>query len=135
MKKAFTLIELLVVIALLVIFASLTLKGCGFGSGYSQTDVFDAEVLRKYEVHQGNGTIFRVDVRKSNTTFVETLNNIDDVFQGKHNSATLHSNLLETNWYRFETRGVRNERWSNFPNIMNATKIDNPNVAKGEIDY
>lgn len=128
-----TLIEILIILSIFAVIFSLTFKGCN--SGYSQVETFDAQVLRKYEVNSGKFTVYRVDVRRSNSSFVETLTNEDDWFQKKYNSATLHANLIETNWYRFETRGVRNERWSHFPNIITSTKIESPEIPKGEIDY
>lgn len=144
MKKGFTLIELLIVLAIIFILAAILLGGVrGCNSGYRTINTFTAEVVRKYEVNvpygdDGTRTVYRVDVRQPNSEFVETLTNEDDYWQNKHNSATIHGNLIEHRWYQFTTRGVRDEYWSYFPNIMSATKVENPEgpkVIKGEIDY
>lgn len=88
-------------------------------------DAFDAEVIRKYEFHTGECTIYRVDVRRRNVEFVETLDNTDTMYLRKFNSATIHANLKENHWYSFNTCGRRNEYWSWFPNLMTVSKLPN----------
>ena len=138
-RNAFTLVELLVVIAILGILAVLVcggIGGClmsnqsGEGNAWTEQPPFTAEVIRKYEVHNEDSTYYRVDVRRQGSGMVETLQNIDDPFHGKYNSATIHANLLEGDWYVFKTRGVRNEGWSMFPNIEEATRTTPPQAEK-----
>lgn len=86
-------------------------------------EVFEAEVIRKYEFHTGECTIYRVDIRRRNVEFIETLDNTDAMYLRKFNSATIHANLKENNWYSFKTCGRRSEYWSWFPNLMTVSKI------------
>jgi len=80
-RKGFTLVELLVVIAIIGILAALTIGGANSAGcrASSSPSTFDAEVIRKYEVNQqigeNTGTVCRVDVKRQNSNFVETLIN------------------------------------------------------------
>lgn len=95
-------------------------------------------MIRKYERNESDGdggstTIYRVEVRREGSDFVETLNNVDDVFQGKLNSATVYANLLEGEWYQFKVRGIRNETWSMFPNIEQVSKVSKPKADQDNV--
>lgn len=125
-NKGLTLVELLVIIAILGILFCLVLGGTQ--SVWNNTEeTFIAEVVRKYEVVTRNSdvvrTVYRVDVKRPGTDFIETLINEDNMFQGKNNSATIHANLLEHHQYEFKTRGKRSEAWSMFPNIEHIKEI------------
>lgn len=127
MKKGLTLVEVLVIIAILGILFCLILGGTQSFWNNKKQETFVAEVIRKYEVVTRNSdvvrTVYRVDVKRPGTDFIETLINEDDMFQGKNNSATIHANLLEHHHYEFKTRGVRSEAWSMFPNIEHIKEI------------
>jgi prepilin-type N-terminal cleavage/methylation domain-containing protein len=139
-RVGWTLVESLVVLAILAVVFSLIIGGCNSTmTGYDQH--FDAEVIRKYEVVKTTGdppqsqTVYRLDVRRRNNKEIETVENFDNWWRGKRNSATVHANVAEGKWYKFHTAGQRSEWWSWFPNVLTAQEIQSPTEVKGEIDY
>lgn len=147
-RKGLTLFELMVTIFILGVFALLVVCICGGGcytvvsnmSGnggqggvFTEQPPFVGTVVRKYEIVQNDQTYFRVDVKKEGSDFVDTLQNVDDPFHRKYNSATIHANLQEGKQYTFYTRGIRDEVWSRFPNIENV-EVHNAPATNPEAD-
>ncbi|RDJ34987.1 MAG: hypothetical protein DWQ19_09135 [Crenarchaeota archaeon] len=129
-----TTIETIVFLAIISIFSLAVVGGC---STTFHRDAFKAQVVRKYEVNQvgenGSYTVYRIDVQRNGSDFIETLENRDDFLHGKWNSATIHANLLEGKWYVFDTAGSRAEWLSWFPNVLEAKLV--PKDVEAELDY
>jgi len=89
---------------------------------YNHKESFDAQVIRKYEFVNNGQTTYRVDIRRDGSDRVQTIQNTDDPRLKKWDSATIHANLTEGEWYTFDVVGVRDEAYSLFPNIMSARK-------------
>ncbi len=134
-KKGFTLVELIIVIAIIAILLTMVIGGCRVTTtAFDET--FKAELVRKYEVVKDDNTIYRVDVRRPNQKEVETMENHDNWWRGKKNTATLYANLAEGKCYVWHTSGSRSEWMSWFPNVLSAEETNCPEEeTKGEISY
>lgn len=126
-NKRFTLVELLIVLSIILTIFSIGYGALGGRIFNRQRETFTAKVVRKYEYNRGErGSVYRIDLQRPGSKFVETVENHDERLQGKWNSATVQANLTEGQWYQLDTVGVRNEYFSMFPNLVNAHATDPP---------
>ena len=117
-KRNFTLLELIIVVAIFGVLGSVIYGNTGGRIWNRGSETFTAKVVRKYEYTRNNNSVFRIDVQRTGSETIETIENYDEWYQGKWNSATIQANLIEGQSYQLSTVGIRNEYFSYFPNLI-----------------
>lgn len=113
--KKITFIEILVVISIIIIFSSII----STTNLFMKKEVFSGKLIRKYEINAGKYEPYlMLDIQDKFGNILPYCNN-DDFIESKHESFSMHAQLIEGNSYLFEIKGYR--YYKIYPNVISAT--------------